>query len=97
MAASPRPTFGLGDAALHGSPVPAGANAASLAAKVVAAGSLPVHAGAGQQGADPSAHLQADLSPAARLLSQVLQGASRPSPAQPQGGDADSSPLNVPG
>lgn len=68
LAASPQPTFQLGDATLHGTPVPLGANAASLAAAVAAASSPFTQAGAPHEGAD--------LSPAARLLAQVLQQAN---------------------
>ena len=67
LAASPQPTFQLGDATLHGTPVPLSSNAASLAAAVAAASSPLTHS-AGQ-------HEGADLSPAARLLAQVLQNA----------------------
>lgn len=71
LAASPQPTFQLGDATLHGTPVPLGGGAASLAAAIAAA-SVPLAQASGQhQGADPSA----DLSPAARLLAQVLHSA----------------------
>lgn len=79
LAASPQPTFGLGDATLHGKLVPLGANAASLAAGVAAATSSLLHA-TGQ-------HEGADLSPAARLLSQVLQGGAQ-GPAAPLAGTA---------
>jgi hypothetical protein len=68
LAASPQPTFGMGDATLHGSLVPLSANAASLAASVAAATAPLPHAGGQPQGAD--------LSPAARLLGQVLQSAA---------------------
>ena len=68
LAASPQPTFQLGDATLHGTPVPLSAQSASLAAAVAAATSPLTQAG-GQ-------HETADLSPAARLLAQVLQGAN---------------------
>ena len=68
LAASPQPTFGLGDATLQGSLLPLFANATSLAASVAAAsGSLL------QYGGQPQA---ADLSPAARLLGQVLHSAA---------------------
>jgi len=83
LAASPQPTFQLGDATLHGTPVPLSTNAASLAAAVAAASSPFTQAGAQHEGAD--------LSPAARLLAQVLQGASTPAsvagtaPLVPQG------------
>ena len=99
LAASPRPTFGLGDATLHGSPVPAGANAASLAAKVAAAASSQMGANAGHEGADlgadPGADLNTNLSPAARLLSQVLQGAAQ-GPALPIAGTAPLAPQGAP-
>lgn len=68
LAASPQPTFQLGDATLRGTPVPLSANAASLAAAVAAATS-PFTQASGQ-------HEAADLSPAARLLAQVLQNAN---------------------
>ncbi|MFC5509573.1 flagellar hook-length control protein FliK [Massilia jejuensis] len=68
LAASPQPAFGLGEATLHGTPLPLSANAASLAASITAA-STPLPQASGQaQGAD--------LSPAARLLGQVLQSAA---------------------
>ena len=91
LAASPRPTFGLGEATLHGSPVPAGASAASLAAKVAAAAAPPMGTHAQHEGGDPSA----DLSPAARLLSQVLQGAAQ-GPAAPIAGTAPLAPQGAP-
>jgi len=72
LAASPQPTFQLGDATLHGTPVPLGSSAASLAAAVAAATttvSPPFTQHAGQ-------HEGADLSPAARLLAQVLHSAA---------------------
>lgn len=72
LAASPQPTFQLGDATLHGTPVPLSANAASLAAAVAAATS-PATSPFMQAGGQ---HEGADLSPAARLLAQVLQGAN---------------------
>lgn len=71
LAASPQPTFQLGDATLHGSPAPPGANAssaASLAAAVAAANTSLQHTGGQNE--------TADLSPAARLLAQVLQSAA---------------------
>jgi len=68
LAASPQPTFGLGDATLHGTLVPLSANAASLAASVAAAGARSLQTGGEMQGAD--------LSPAARLLGQVLKSAA---------------------
>lgn len=68
LAASPQPTFQLGDATLHGAAAPLGAQASSLAAAIAAATSPLSHTG-GQNDA-------ADLSPAARLLAQVLHGAS---------------------
>jgi len=67
LAASPQPTFQLGDATLHGTPVPLSSNAASLAAAVAAASSPLTHSAGEHEGAD--------LSPAARLLAQVLQNA----------------------
>lgn len=74
LAASPQPTFGLGDATLHGTLLPLGANAASLAASVAAASSRLLQAGGQTQ--------SADLSPAARLLGQVLKSAAgAPPPA----------------
>jgi hypothetical protein len=72
LAASPQPTFGLGDATLHGSLVPLSANAASLAASVAAAGARSLQTGGEMQGAD--------LSPAARLLGQVLKSAASAPP-----------------
>ena len=68
LAATPQPTFGLGDATLHGSLIPLSANAASLAASVAAASSRLLQAGGQAQGAE--------LSPAARLLGQVLKSAA---------------------
>jgi len=68
LAASPQPTFQLGDATLHGTAVPLSANAASLAAAVAAASSPFMQGGAQHEGAE--------LSPAARLLAQVLQNAN---------------------
>ncbi|KQQ88036.1 flagellar hook-length control protein FliK [Massilia sp. Leaf139] len=68
LAATPQPTFGLGDATLQGTPVPLSANAASLAASVAAASSPLLQSGGQHQGAE--------LSPAARLLGQVLQSAA---------------------
>ena len=68
LAASPQPTFQLGDATLHGRLVPLSTGAASLAAAVAAASS-PFTQGAAQ-------HAGADLSPAARLLAQVLHSAA---------------------
>ena len=68
LAASPQPTFQLGDATLHGAPAPLGAQASSLAAAIAAASSPLSHTG-GQNDA-------ADLSPAARLLAQVLHSAA---------------------
>jgi len=94
LAASPQPTFGLGDATLHGSPLPSGANAASLAAKLAAASPL-MHAPAGHAGAAPGADPGADLSPAARLLSQVLQGAAQGA-ASPIAGTAPLLPQGAP-
>ncbi|MDB5745568.1 MAG: hypothetical protein JWP72_416 [Massilia sp.] len=91
LAASPRPTFGLGEATLHGTPMPPGTHAASLAAKVAAAASPLMGANAGHEGADPGA----DLSPAARLLSQVLQGAAQ-GPAIPIAGTAPLAPQGAP-
>lgn len=83
LAASPQPTFGLGDATLQGKLVPLGAPAAALAASVAAASSSLT------QPAGP--HDAADLSPAARLLSQVLQG-----PASPVAGTAPLLPHGAP-
>lgn len=68
LAASPQPTFGLGDATLHGTLLPLSANAASLATSVAAASSRLLQAGGQAQ--------SADLSPAARLLGQVLKSAA---------------------
>ncbi|MFC5479775.1 flagellar hook-length control protein FliK [Massilia suwonensis] len=68
LAATPQPTFGLGDATLQGTLVPLSANAASLAASVAAASSRLLQAGGQAQAAD--------LSPAARLLGQVLKNAT---------------------
>lgn len=72
LAATPQPTFQLGDATLHGTPVPLGAQASALATSVAAATAAAStslsHAG-GQNDA-------ADLSPAGRLLAQVLHGAA---------------------
>lgn len=73
LAASPQPTFQLGEATLHGAPAPLGAGASSLAAAIAAASSPLSHAG-GQNDA-------ADLSPAARLLAQVLHSAAGDSAA----------------
>jgi hypothetical protein len=72
LAASPQPTFGLGDATLQGTLLPLSANATSLAASVAAA-SGPLL----QYGGQPQA---ADLSPAARLLGQVLRSAAGAAP-----------------
>lgn len=72
LAAAPQPTFQLGDATLHGAPVPLGAQASALAASVAAAmatANTPLPHAGGQNDA-------ADLSPAARLLAQVLQSAA---------------------
>ena len=71
LAASPQPTFGMGDATLQATPIPLSANAASLAASVAAATPLP------QAGGQPQG---AVLSPAARLLGQVLQSAAGAAP-----------------
>lgn len=71
LAASPQPTFGLGNATLQGSLVPLSANAALLAASV-AASSTALQSGGQAQGAR--------LSPAARLLGQVLQSAAGAAP-----------------
>ena len=68
LAASPQPTFQLGDATLHGTPVPLSTNAASLAAAVAAATTPFTQSNAAHEGAD--------LSPAARLLAQVLHSAA---------------------
>lgn len=68
LAASPQPTFGLGEASLQGKLLPLTANAASLAASIAAA-SPPLLQSNGQ----PQA---ADLSPAARLLGQVFRSAA---------------------
>jgi len=66
LAASPQPTFGLGDATLHGKLIPLSANAAALAAGIAAAATpLP----------SSDAHA-ADLSSAARLLGQILKSAA---------------------
>lgn len=72
LAASPQPTFGLGEATLKGALLPLSANAASLAASVAAA-SAPLLQYGGQAQA-------ADLSPAARLLGQVLHSAAGAAP-----------------
>jgi hypothetical protein len=72
LAASPQPTFGLGDATLQGTLLPLSANATSLAASVAAA-SGPLL----QYGGQPQ---EADLSPAARLLGQVLRSAAGAAP-----------------
>ncbi|QNB00956.1 hypothetical protein [Massilia sp. Se16.2.3] len=69
LAASPQPTFGLGEASLQGTLLPLNANAASLAASVAAA-SVPF----ARMGGQPQT---AELSPAARLLAQVLQGTGK--------------------
>jgi hypothetical protein len=71
LAASPQPTFQLGDATLHAAPAPSGANASSAAslAAAVAAATTSLHHVGGQDAA-------ADLSPAARLLAQVLHSAA---------------------
>jgi hypothetical protein len=89
LAASPQPTFGLGDATLQGKLVPLAATAASLAASVAAATSPLIHASTGGR------HEAADLSPAARLLSQVLQGAA-PGPAAALAGTAPLVPQGAP-
>lgn len=68
LAASPQPTFGLGEASLQGTPIPPSTNAASLAASIAAAGGPLLHTGGQPQAAD--------LSPAARLLGQVLHSAA---------------------
>jgi hypothetical protein len=68
LAASPQPTFGLGEATLHGTLVPLSTNAASLAASVAAASARLLQTGGQAQ--------SADLSPAARLLGQVLKSAA---------------------
>jgi len=68
LAASPQPTFGLGEATLHGTLLPLSAGATALAASVSAASSRLLQAGGQAQGAD--------LSPAARLLGQVLKSAA---------------------
>ena len=72
LAATPQPTFGLGDATLQGTLVPLSANAASLAASVAAASSRLLQAGGQAQAAE--------LSPAARLLGQVLKSAASAPP-----------------
>jgi hypothetical protein len=72
LAASPQPTFGLGEGTLQGTLLPLSANAASLAASVAAAtGPLLQYGGQAQA---------ADLSPAARLLGQVLRSAAGAAP-----------------
>ena len=91
LAATPQPTFGLGDATLHGSPAPAGARAALLAANVAAAGAAAPHATLQHGGIEPGA----DLSPAARLLSQVLQSGAQ-GPAAPIAGTAPLAPQGAP-
>lgn len=68
LAASKQPTFGLGDATLQGTLLPLSANAVSLAASVAAASSRLLQAGGQAQ--------EAELSPAARLLGQVLKSAA---------------------
>jgi hypothetical protein len=68
LAASPQPTFGLGEATLHGSLLAPGPTAAALAASVAAASSRLLQAGGQPQAAE--------LSPAARLLGQVLKSAA---------------------
>ncbi len=90
LAASPQPTFQLGGATLHASPAPSGANAssaASLAAAVAAASASLPHAG----GENDSA----ELSPAARLLAQVLHSAAgeNAAGARAQGAAAVTSPT----
>ena len=86
LAASPQPTFQLGDATLHAMPAPLGANASSLAAAIAAASSPLSHTG-GQNDT-------AELSPAARLLAQVLQSAGGDSAAgKAQGAAAVTSPT----
>lgn len=77
LAATPQPAFGLGEATLQGSLLPLSASAASLAAAVAAASSPLAKSGGQAQ--------TADLSPAARLLAQVLQGAARNGAAPVQG------------
>jgi len=68
LAAAPQPTFGLGEATVQGSLLPLSAHATSLAASVAAASSPLSHSGGQAQ--------TADLSPAARLLGQVLRSAA---------------------
>ena len=87
LAASPQPTFGLGDATLQGKLVPLTANAAAFAASVAAATSPLLQ--------PPGRHEAADLSPAARLLSQVLQGGAQ-GPAAPLAGTAPLAPQGAP-
>ena len=87
LAASPQPTFGLGDASVLGSPVALTSAAASLAAHIAAASPLSSKASAQQE--------TADLSPAARLLTQVLQGAA-PGPAAPIAGTVPLAPQGAP-
>jgi len=72
LAASPQPTFGLGDATLQGTLLPLSAHATSLAASVAAASGPLLH-----YGGQPQA---AELSPAARLLGQVLHSAAGAAP-----------------
>ena len=73
LAASPQPTFGLGDATLQGKLIPLSANAAALAAGVAAA-TTPLFSS--------DAHANAaDLSSAARLLGQILKSAAGAPPA----------------
>lgn len=87
LAASPQPTFGLGDATLQGKLLQGSVQAGAPAAGLAATTTLPLPA------AGP--HAGADLSPAARLLSQVLQGAAQ-GPAIPIAGTAPLSPQGAP-
>ena len=68
LAASPQPTFGLGEASLQGKLLPLSASAASLAANIAAASPPLLQSNGQPQGAD--------LSPAARLLGQVFRSAA---------------------
>lgn len=88
LAASPQPTFQLGDATLHAAPAPSGASTAASLAAAVAAATTPLRHTGGQDAA-------ADLSPAARLLSQVLHSAAgeHAAGARTQGGAAVTSPT----
>jgi hypothetical protein len=88
LAAAPQPTFGLGDATLQAKLPPLSAHAASLAASVAAA-STPLPQSGGQSQA-------AELSPAARLLGQVLQSAAGAAPLATLNPTAPLAPQGAP-